>query len=499
MQGLKFKIRMAGLLTLTLVAQIVHAQQQGQDQQSTQSQDAGTAPIPAYHSPLAGLSDNGNTTVNSDQMQPDTRSLAGAQDLSIGSLPTTHSYWEPHFDFTTTADSNPLDASGTSGWTTWTSLLAGLDLHRISGNTELTLNYMGGGEISTNGESSNSVLQQFGFNDKISWHRTTLTILDQLNYVPDVTIGYGALSGLNLPGGGSLGLQQGFIPGQSILTPEGERLTNSFVMQDDAYLTPRSSLTFVGGYSLLHYYGDDLLNMGDAIFQGGYNYQASGKDTFAIFYRFSAYRYGNFGQSINDNTLQLSYGRRVTGKLAFQVAAGPEIAFLELPITQTGTTTGGTGGAGSSSPTASGSTRQVYWALNSQLTYQFERTGYELSYNHGLSGGSGVLAGSVSDWVSGTVTRQLSREVAGSVNFGYSRNSGVNYGGAMPSNQTYNNLMGGANLSRPFGRDLKLSLSYELQYQNSNTPFCIGTVCESNLTRNMITVSFGWHSRPLTY
>jgi hypothetical protein len=371
MQRLKFTIGITGLLALILAAPTLHAQQQGQDQQSTQSQDAGQAPIPAYHSPLAGLNDNGDTTVNGDQLQPDTRSLAGAQDLSIGMLPTTHSYWEPHFDFTTTADSNPLAASGNSGWTTWTSMLAGLDFHRVSGNTELTLNYMGGGEISTNGESSNSVLQQFAFNDKVSWRRTTLTILDQFNYVPDVTIGYGALSGLNLPGGGSVGLQQGFIPGQSIATPEGDRLTNSFVVQDDAYLTGRSSLTFVGGYSLLHYYGDNLLNMGDAIFQGGYNYQASRKDTIAVFYRFSAYRYSNFGQSIDDNMVQASYGRRVTGKLAFQVSAGPEIAFLELPITQTGTTTGGTGSSGGSgSAGALSSTRQIYWSLNSSLTYQ---------------------------------------------------------------------------------------------------------------------------------
>lgn len=498
----KFGMLASLAMALAFAATSVCAQQdqtQNQTQQPSQSQSQGSAPIPAYHSPLAGLSDNGDTA-NPDELQPDTRPLAGAQDIAIGTLPMTHSYWEPHFDLTTTGDSNPLNASGSNGWTTWTTAMAGIDLHRTSGNSNLAVTYMGGGEISNDGESNNSILQQFGFNDKISWRRSTLTLIDQLNYVPDLTVGYGSLSGLQLPGGGSVGLQQGFLPGQDIITPEGERLTNSFIAQDDTYLTPRSSVTLVAGYSLLHYYGNDLLNMGDMIFQGGYNYQMTRKDTLAILYRFSGYRYGNFDQSINDNTAQISYGRRVTGKLAFQLAAGPEIAFLQIPISTAGSGTGGTGsGSSGTGTTTVSSQRQIYWSLNSSMTYQLQRTGFVLSYNHGLSGGSGVFAGSLSDSVSGSITRQLSRLLSGGANLGYSRNTGVDYGGTTPANQSFNYLFGGANLSRPFGRDLNVSLSYQMQYQNSNIPFCIGATCESTLTRNMITLSVSWHSRPLTY
>jgi hypothetical protein len=473
-------------------------QQSAQAQGQNQSQSQGNAPIPAYHSPLAGLSDNGDAA-SADQMQPDTRPLAGAQDIAIGTLPNTHSYWEPHFDITTTGDSNPLNASGSNGWTTWTTLMAGIDLHRVSGNSNLAVTYTAGGEISNDGNSNSSILQQFGLNEKISWRRSTLTLIDQLDYVPDIAIGYGSLSGLQLPGGGSLGLQQGFLPGQAIVTPEGERLTNTAIVQDDTYLTPRSSITFVAGYSLLHYYGSDLLNMGDTIFQGGYNYQMTRKDTLAVFYRFSGYRYGNINQSINDNLAQLSYGRRVTGKLAFQIAAGPEISFLQIPISTTsGSGTGG-GSSGGTGTVTLNSQRQIYWSLNSSLTYQLQRTGFVASYNHGLSGGSGVFAGAVSDSVSGAVSRQLSRVLGGGMNFGYSRNAGVDYAAATPINQSYDYWFGGANLSRPFGRDLNVSLAYQIQYQNSNVPFCIGTACETTLTRNMITLSVAWHSRPLTY
>lgn len=493
------------LLLFALSAPMARAQQQDQTQQPTQSPVQSAPPIPAYHSPLASIADNGDADANADpqKLGPDTRSLAGAQDLSLGVPPLTQSYWEPRFNLTTTGDSNPLipSATGSNGWTTWTSVMAGIDFHRTSGDSDLTLNYTGGGMISNDGSASNSTLQQFGFNDKISWRRSSLTIIDQLNYVPDMTIGYGGLSGLTLPGGGSLGLQQGFIPGQSILTPMGEQLTNSFVTQDDTYLTARSSLTFVGGYSLLHYYGDNLLDMGDATFQGGYNYQMSRQDTFAVLYRFSAYRYSNFGQSINDNMVQLSYGRRVTGKLAFKVAAGPELSFFETPIAPTTSSTGGTGstGTGSAGSSTTSSSRQIYWSLNSSLTYQLQRTGLVLSYNHGLGGGSGVLAGAVTDTVTGTVNRQMSRTVSGGVNLGFSRSTGLSISGTTPSSQTYNYWFGGVNFTRPWSRTWNLTLSYQMQYQGSNSAFCIGPTCGTSIMRNMITLGLAWHARPLAF
>ena len=63
------------------------------------------------------------------------------------------------------------------------------------------------------------------------------------------------------------GVWSGFTPGQSILTPEGQNLSNAFNVELDTKLTSRSSLTFVGGYSLVRYFDNDLSNYGDATFQ----------------------------------------------------------------------------------------------------------------------------------------------------------------------------------------------------------------------------------------
>ena len=89
----------------------------------------------------------------------------------------------------------------------------------------------------------------------------------------------------------------------------------------------------MGGYSLLHYFDNNLLNYGDASFQAGYNYQISRKNTVAVSYNFSAFRYSNVDQSLNLNTIQGSYARRVTGKLAFQISAGPQfVSSLPSPL-----------------------------------------------------------------------------------------------------------------------------------------------------------------------
>ncbi len=105
--------------------------------------------------------------------------------------------------------------------------------------------------------------------------------------------------------GGSPGLG-GLVPGQTIITNEGPRFLNSSLGEIDVFLTPRSSLTFAGGYSLLHSFDENLVDYGDIIAQAGYNYKMTRKDTVGISYVFSGFRYSNFDESINTNTLLIS-------------------------------------------------------------------------------------------------------------------------------------------------------------------------------------------------
>ena len=481
----------AVLCVMGMTAPVGLAQQQSQQQPADQA----APPIPAYRSPLASAADNGDDegrNADPNKLIPDSRSLTGAQTFSLGEMATHHSYWQPHVDFTSTADSNGLSSTNKTGWTSWSTFYGGIDLHRIGGNSDLSMLYSGGASISNDGSASNGIVQSMQFADKLAYRRVTLSLLDQLSYLPETAFGsqFGGLG--TLPGTGSIGLQPGLLPGQSILTTRGQRLSNSFVPELDVKLTARTSLTFLGSYSILHYFDNNLLDYYSAGARVGYNYQMTRKDTIGVSYSFNAYRYSNFHQSIDDHVVQVFYGRRVTGKLAFQIGAGPEYTSYAIPFTAAGIT--GTGAAPSS-------TSHLYWSLNTSLTYQLRRTGLGLSYAHGVSGGSGVQAGSVADTVTGSASRQLSRAFSGMLNVSYGRNNGltVNGPGSTIANQTFSYWASNVGLTHPVGRTMNLALNYLLQYQNSNSAFCIGPTCGSSIIRHEISFSFGWHDHPIPF
>ena len=479
----------AAVLILGMTSPLAVAQQQSQPAPADQS----APPIPAYRSPLASAAGNGDDeglVADPNKLIPDSHALTGAQTFSLGELAAHHSYWQPHVDFTSTGDSNGLSSTGNTGWTTWSTFAGGIDLHRIGGNSDLSLLYSGGGSISNDGSTSNGIIQNLQFAERLAYRRATVSLLDQFSYLPETGFGSQFGSGGILLGSGSIGLQPGLLPGQSILTTRGQRLSNSFAPEVDVKLTARTSLTFVGSYSLLHYFDNDFLNYYSAGIKAGYNHDVTRKDTIGVSYGFNAYRYSNFNQSIDDHVVQVSYGRRVTGKLAFQIGAGPEYTSFETPITSAG----GTG-------TTSSSSSHLYWSLNTSLTYQLRRTGLGLTYVHGVSGGSGVQAGSIADTVTGSATRQLSRTFSGNWNLSYARNNGltVNGPGSTIANQTFSYWSSNAGFTHPVGRTITLALNYLLQYQDSNSAFCVGPTCGSSIVRHEISFSLGWHDHPIPF
>jgi hypothetical protein len=484
-------ISLAAMSALALSGTPARAQQQPPD---TQQGEQPTAPIPAIRSPLASGADNGDedATPNSQEPIPDTRSLTGAQDLSLGTTPLTHSYWQPRVSVSGTVDSNPGYSTVSSDWSTWTSLIGGVDIHHTSGFSNLLLSYTGGGMFSTGGTVENGVIQQLAFSDRFLFRRSTFSVFEQLAYLPESSFGFAGTAGAGIPGVGSgLGLGTGFTPGESILAPRGQNLSSSTAIEFDYKLSARASLTLVGSYALLHYFENDLANFGGINFQAGYNYQLTKNDTIAVSYLFSAFRYSNLNQSVNANTIQGAYGRRITGRLAFQIAAGPQFVSSNNPITSTT--------ASSSSDSTSSSTSAVYWTLNASLRYQLRRAWLNASYYHGLTGGSGLLAGAETDVVTGSVNEQVLRTFNASWNVGYSRNNGFAVGTATSSAQTYSYWFTGVNVSHPFGRSLDIFMNYQLQYQDTNTNGCVGTGCSANVIRNQIGFGVNLHKQPIPF
>ena len=144
-------------------------------------------------------------------------------------------------------------------------------------------------------------------------------------------------------------------------------------------------------------------------------------------------------------------------------------------------------------------TSQIFWSLSSAVQWQPNRTLLGLTYNHGVGGGSGVLAGTEGDVVTGSVTRQVSRTFTDGISAGYSRNTGVAIAGLTAANRTYNYWFAGANLTHPMGQAMGLTFSYQMQYQTSNATFCFGPTCGTNVMAHLISVGVGWHERPLLF
>lgn len=484
--GQKFEMLLFGLVLITSAA---NAQQQSQDQSTGNP----APPVQPVRLPLPSGPDS--TDQNASQtLDPDTRPPAGAQDLSLGTPSTNRSYWEPFVSINAAFNSN---LGGQPGWSKWSTFVGGINFQRISENSLLGLNYSGGGSVSGSGGVGNTILQTGSLSEQILWGRSTISFFDSVGYLPQASFGYAGVNGVPLPPGGVIGLQPGFIPNDAILTEQTQRITNSFITQVNFQRTRRSSVTFLGGYNLLHYFGSDLLNSNGVVFQAGYNYQLTREDTISFFYRFNAFRYSNFQQSINSNSFGATYSRRVTGRLALFLSAGPSFSSFQTPIT--GLVAGG--------GTATSSISQVFYSLNGGLTYQWGRTQLGLSYNHGIGGGSGVLAGSISDNIFGTASRQLTRSFTGAFTLGYSRNSGRSIASATTS--TYNYSFAGVNLNRRLGRASSISLNYQYQYQTSSVPPCVGPTCGTGCVSGLacassfrgqgIWLGLNWVKQPIVF
>src|ERR1700674_1741279 len=157
MSTLKY-ISIGGIWLVLLSCVPARAQQPADSTQDQQPGQQANQPIPAIRSPLASAADNGDqgAAPNPQQMQPDTRSLTGVEDLSLGTMALGHSYWQPRVALAETVDSNPgSSTAGNGSWGTWTSPLGGVDLHKISGTPDLFVSQRGGG-MSSRGRSNAS-------------------------------------------------------------------------------------------------------------------------------------------------------------------------------------------------------------------------------------------------------------------------------------------------------------------------------------------------------
>ena len=446
------------------------------------AQESADAPKPA----LTGDSTSAALQPEAPRDTPDTRPLAGAQNLSLGSQATSHSFLLPSFGVTTQVQTNPYGSGQANApdriSTTYVS--GRVALNKISGRSELLLDYLTGGGFSSDANQGNSIVQSLDFSETIRWGRWSQMFGDQFTYLPASSFGFSGLGGLNNLGvnlgtvGSTPGFRQDILPNQSIITTGAPRLSNTVVAQTTYALGYRSSLSFVGAYSVLHFLDAGFQDSGTVSIRGGYNYLLSPKNSMSISYGFNRLMLSNSPQGMDEHNVQLSFARRITGRLSFQVGAGPDVRIFRAPL--------------------AGPSTEVSWALYSALlgSYQFRHLDAGFNYTHSVSAGSGVLPGAQTDMVSGQLGRAFGNWST-TIFSGYSKNRAfqqtiLNANGISPQG-----WFAGAQASRHFVRYGSLFIAYNASGQSSLAAICSLPACQTNSLTHTISIGYNWGFRPI--
>jgi hypothetical protein len=460
------------------------AQAAGQEPQTGgQDQQSGAPPKPPAkaYGPL-GVGDQDDQNPSPDTYQADTRPLTGFQQPTVGAPPERHSYWVPGASYYNFIQSNGDVSGGGSDWSSTSYLGGNVSLMENWSRSQLTANYSGGGTFSTDSGTGNGWFQQLGMTQTFNWARVQLVLLDEFAYLPQSQFGFGAGTGLSMPGvGGSLGgvatgVGSGFTPGQSIFSAVGPRYFNTAGVQTTYQLSRRGSVTLGGLYNLLRFSEAGNVNSDQYVGNVGYNYQITRSNTIGLQYRFSAFHYSDNPQAIGDHMFQAVFGRKITGRLAMTLSGGPEITNFRLaqaPATKT---------------------RYVAGSGGASLSYLVQNGSLTASYFHGVTAGSGVFLGATTDQVTGSANRRISRVWSGEAHGGYARNRNAETVQGISSTD-YDSFFGGISASRPLGRNAAFSLSYTAYVERASSSGCSSN-CSSSFTTNQISIGVSWHARP---
>jgi hypothetical protein len=421
------------------------------------------APIQGRQMPVPAARSN-DIEPASTQMRADTHTLASIETLGMGSLGALTSFVDPSFRFSQSGQTGTTTTSnGTS------SLGMNLAFDHNWSRSRLTGFYNGAKVLYYPNSVANAAYHNFGIAEELHLDRWVFRIREDLMSSPEATLGGTDIGGLVLSNNASVlnGLQPTTGASDTILTQRARRLQNTASGELNYHLSRRSIVTGAGSYASLTFADGGFIDTHRIGGRFGYDYLLSPKNTIGLIYDYSRTSFGAISPHLQTDSVQLSFGRRLTGRLAFQVMGGPQ------KISQ------GTG------------SRQLTWTVSNNIQYQTRRTGYSLAYSHSSAGGSGVFSGASNHTIGGNVHYALSQGWSASTGAGYAFNQNL-----APTTGTvahFGAWYGSAALERVIGRHLHFALNYGFQLQNAGSGVCPVAGCGSTASRQTVGVTVEWH------
>jgi hypothetical protein len=437
------------------------------------------------------------------------------------------SFLLPGLHFSESIESNASNTPGGSGVAPVTRALGSLTLQKLWKTDSLAMDYIGG--VSDYDQTGIGVqqLEQLDIDNRINWKRGQLALRDSFSYLPEGTFGFGAYGGGGaydagfgnlgagllgasafggqnnaFTGGNGLGVSLGLVP----------RITNLGLIDVVEALTPKSSVTFMAGYGLVHFYGSlveqdtfagpvqenvNFIGSSEYIAQVAYDRVLNPRDQVAISYGYQDFNFSTAGTSFHTQVVQLMYGHRISGRMDFLISAGPQITGINqqecniptIPVTSCTSFGGAVSTMGVSKVGAAG---------RASLRYRFPKTSLGLSYQRYDTTGSGIFAGAETDIVQFDMARPLSRVWDLFADAGYSRNSELQVPGAVVTATSFDYGYAGMGVHRQLGRRLRAFISYQFNDLGFSGGCTLGTFsCASTAQRHIGSFGLDWTPRPI--
>ena len=355
-----------------------------------------------------------------------------------------------------------------------------LNFDRNWSRYHLTTSYSGGDSYNMSQIPPNGMFHDLLIVQQADWDRWHVLLRDDFRAAPGASF-----TGQGMGGPGLIAqfssmltasmstLSPAFIPSETIDTGNTMRYRNSLLGQAEYSFSRRSAFTFAGSYGILHfastgYFSSQMMNA-----QVGYDYLLDPSNSIAILGSYGKIDYTGITNTLTNYMAALAYGRKITGRLAFQIAAGPQQI-----------------------RSAGGDANFQLWvtSVNSALSYERRRGGLTLHFMRGLTSGSGVFIGATSNTISGAAHYRLTRFWMANLNAGYALNKSLPIAGAPTRN--FDTWFVGANLGRRIGSHVRFNLNYGLQRQN-NPAVCPVTYCGPTGFQQTVGVTANWHLRPV--
>jgi len=363
--------------------------------------------------------------------------------------------------------SQTAQVSGGENGQQWSMISGDAGYANTSKRLPFSMQYGGGyGWVWAGPSAEGNTFQRLTLSQGFVERAWNLTVSDDVGYTFETpTTGFSGVAGSGEPIGVS-GLTT--LPNQTVLTLNTRSVDNTTTAAFGRILSPAMSLNIGGSAGQLRYLDGNGEDTDTLTGNAGLTRRLSALTSLSGLYSFSRYNYGGRGfvtipgitpltlTFIQTNSVQLGYSHQWNRQISTSVSAGPQWI-------------------SSSNSAVVPSSTNVF--VSASISDKFRFGSASLSYNRGVTGGSGYMTGTESDDASANFTRDFGRNLTIGLTGSYMRSASLSsnyyvidqiYLAKINTSEIINAGYGGAQATQRLGRYFTVFANYTAIDQSYN-------------------------------